>query len=324
MKTISIIIPVYNREQYIEKCLHSLTTQSYEKLEIIVVDNNSKDKTPTIVKKLAKDDQRIKYYNCKKQGVSAARNYGIEKATGTYISFVDSDDYCLPDMYQALYDEAQKNDSILTVCGVENRDESGKFIPPENAKSKYVGNDNVKKYLCAPAAVYGKLIKADYLKKQGITFRENISLAEDLAFVAELAAYTTKISIINEPYYVYVDHGDSLMHKINPAREYQIFEALGYIYGIYDKKAKILTKYHDEIERMFIANLVMAASTRYMIPENDKHFYEQAISFLRTHFSKWYQNKYYSSRGIKVKLYFWLYRKGLILAFRKLITRNNA
>ncbi len=324
MKTISIIIPVYNREQYIEKCLHSLTTQSYEKLEIVVVDNNSKDKTPAIVKKLAKDDHRIKYYNCKKQGVSAARNYGIEKATGSYISFVDSDDYCLPDMYQVLYDEAQKSEAIITVCGVENRDESGKFIPPENAKSQYIGSDNVKKYLCSPAAVYGKLIKAHYIKKQDIKFRENISLAEDLAFVAELAAYTTKISIIDEAYYIYVDHGDSLMHKINPEREYQIFEALGYIYGIYDKKVQLLDKYHDEIERMFIANLVMAASTRYMIPENDKHFYEQALSFLRTHFSKWYKNKYYSSRGIKVKLFFWLYRKGWVLTFRKLITRNNA
>ena len=75
---------------------------------------------------------------------------------------------------------------------------------------------------------------------------------------------------------------------------------------------------------MFIANLVMAASTRYMIPEKDISFYEQALSFLRTHFPNWHKNQYYAHRGLKVKLYFWLYRKGHILKIQKLITRNNS
>ena len=90
---ISIIVPVYNREKYIEKCLRSLIVQSYEKIEIIVVDNNSKDDSVAIIKKLSKEDTRIKLYGCKKQGVSAARNYGLAKATGDYVTFVDSDDY---------------------------------------------------------------------------------------------------------------------------------------------------------------------------------------------------------------------------------------
>ena len=321
MKKISVIIPVFNREKFIQKCLDSLLGQKNTELEIIVVDNNSKDKTPDIVKKNAKNHKNIHYYNCKKQGVSAARNYGIEKATGDYLSFVDSDDSCKPGMYEALSNKAKENNADIVLCGIETQNENGDVLPKENQKYSYSGEDVVKKYLTWPTGVYAKLIKRSYLEKHKIRFRENISLAEDLAFIAELAAYTKSIEFVEQDYYVYVEQSDSLMRHINPDREYQIFEALGYIYGIYDKKVKLLDEYHDELERMFISNLVLSASTRYMLPEGDKRFYEQAISFLRTHFSKWYKNKYYANSGIKIKIFFCLYRSGHILKFRKLITR---
>ncbi|MBP5656240.1 glycosyltransferase family 2 protein [Candidatus Saccharibacteria bacterium] len=321
MKKISVIVPVYNREKFIKKCLDSLLEQKGVNLEIIVVDNNSKDKTPEIVKGISKHYSDVKYYNCKKQGVSAARNYGLEKAGGEYISFVDSDDYCKPGMFKALFDEAKESNAVITCCGIEAQDENGNILQQENQNSSHQGSDCVKKYLTLPTGVYAKLIKKSYLDEHKIKFHENISLAEDLAFVAELAAYTELISFINGNYYVYIEQKDSLMHHIDPDREYQVFEALGYIYGIYDKKVKLLNKYHDELERMFISNLVLSASTRYMIPEGDKRFYEQALSFLRTHFSEWYKNRYYAKRGLKIKVFFYLYRHGHILKFRKLITR---
>ena len=321
---ISIIVPVYNREKYIEKCLRSLIAQSYEKIEIIVVDNNSKDDSVAIIKKLAKEDTRIKLYGCKKQGVSAARNYGLAKATGDYVTFVDSDDYCLPHMIQLLSENARENDSDISVCAIDSRNESGEKLPEDNSKSQYQGRNCVKRYLCAPAAVYGKLFKTEILKKYQITFREDISLAEDLAFVTEVAAHTNKISFIDDACYVYISQDDSLMHALNPEREYQIFNALGYIYGVYDKEADLLDKYHNEIERMFIANLVLSSSTRYMLPENDEIFYKQAIAFMRLHFPKWHKNKYYAKRDMKVKLFFWLYRYGYALKFRKIISRNRS
>jgi len=324
MKKISIIVPAYNCEKYIAKCINSLTSQSYSDLEIIVVNNNSRDETPNIVKKLAKEDKRIKLYDCKKQGVSSARNYGIRKATGDYISFVDSDDYCHLEMYQALVDKTESSNLDIVICGIKKINQNGETLPKENEKSAYHGQNIVKKYLCLPAAPFAKIIKTELIKKHNLKFREDISLAEDLVFASELAAYTSKIAFLEEEYYIYCQHEGSITHAANPTFEYQIFEALGYIYGFYDKKVKLLQKYHDEIERMFIANLVLGASTRYMIPENDKQFYEQARSFLRSHFPKWHKNKYYQSRGIKVKLFFLCYRCGCALALRKLISRNNA
>ena len=318
---ISVIIPVYNREKFIQKCLDSLLCQKNVELEIIVVDNNSKDRTSDIVKKIARNNKNVYYFNCEKQGVSAARNYGIKKATGEYLSFVDSDDFCKPKMYEVLLNKANKSDADIILCGIETQNENGDILPKENRKYSYGGDDVVKKYLTWPTGVYAKLIKRSYLEEHKIRFRENISLAEDLVFVAELVAYTESIEFVEKDYYVYVEQGDSLMHHINSRREYQIFKALGYIYGIYDKKVKLLERYYDELERIFISNLVLSASTRYMLPEGDKCFYEQAISFLRTHFPKWYKNKYYTNGGAKIKLFFWLYRSGHILKFRRLITR---
>ncbi len=321
MKKISIIIPVYNREKYIQKCLDSLIIQEDVDLEIIVVDNNSKDKTSDIVKKLTKDNKNVHYYLCKKQGVSAARNYGIDKATGEYISFVDSDDYCKPNMFKELYRVAQEKDADIVVCGIEGQDEEGNILPKENSASSYDGKNLVKRYLCEPATPCAKLIRTAYINEYNIRYKEEISLAEDLAFVSELGAYTRNIAFVDGDYYVYVHQRDSLMHHIDSEREYQIFEALGYIYGVFSQKANTISQYHDEIERMFIANLVLAASTRYMLIKGDKGFYGQAQNFLRLHFPKWHLNPYYKNRGLKMKLFFFLYRHNLIMPFRKLITR---
>lgn len=325
MSIISIIVPVYNREKYIEKCLQSLATQGVANLEIIVVDNNSTDGTAKIVKKFARQHECVQYYSCKKQGVSAARNYGIEKATGEYISFVDSDDYCKPNMYEALLNEAERSGADIIICGVETQNKARGTVPRKNQSSDYKGANPIKKALCLPAAVYGKLIKRSLLDKHKIRFDEELSLAEDLTFISTAIAYADGISFVDEDYYVYVEQSDnSLMLQSNSEREYQLFRALGRVYGVYKKGAGTLDKYYAEVERIFIANLVLAASTRYMLPTGDKAFYEQALQFLRGHFPKWHKNPYYQKRGAKMKVFFFLYRHGMIMPLRKLISRAKS
>ena len=213
-------------------------------------------------------------------------------------------------MFQDLVAEAEENDADITVCDVKIRDESGRPLAFENPKTQYYGSDCVKKYLCSPTIVCGKLIKPQYLNEHHIRFRGKSSLADDLAFVVELAAYTRKISFVKEEYYVCISHSDSLLRNVEPEREYQIFEALKYVYDIYANKVKPLDKYHAELERMVITSLVLDASRRYMLPEKDKRFYAQATSFLRTHFSKGYRNKYYAKWNIKTRAFFCLYHRG--------------
>lgn len=116
---ISIIIPVYNGEKYIEKCLQGLLGQTYSNLEIIVVNNGSTDNTLSLCQTLRAKDSRIKVYNAVGKGVSLARNLGLEKATGEYIGFVDVDDYIEPDMYEYLYELLSTYQADISSCNIE-------------------------------------------------------------------------------------------------------------------------------------------------------------------------------------------------------------
>ncbi|SDQ09747.1 glycosyltransferase family 2 protein [Virgibacillus salinus] len=115
--TISIIVPVYNVETYLEECLSSICNQTKKELEILLINDGSTDNSPTICKEFAKEDSRIIVIHQDSQGVSAARNTGVQHATGELIGFVDSDDWILPDMFENLQNLMEDNDSDISVCG---------------------------------------------------------------------------------------------------------------------------------------------------------------------------------------------------------------
>ncbi len=115
---ISVIVPVYNVERYVKKCLDSVLAQTIENIEIIVVDDGSTDTSGVICDEYAKRDNRIHVYHKTNGGLSSARNYGIERATGSYFGFVDSDDYIDPDMYEVLLNNLLKYDADMSLCGL--------------------------------------------------------------------------------------------------------------------------------------------------------------------------------------------------------------
>lgn len=116
---ISIIIPVYNNEPFLERCLNSVVSQSYRNLEIIVVNDGSADDSASIIGEFAERDSRIRPFHQQNQGVSAARNVGLQNATGDFVGFVDADDELLPDMYAFLLNNLLKNDADISHCGFE-------------------------------------------------------------------------------------------------------------------------------------------------------------------------------------------------------------
>ena len=114
---ISIVVPIYNMEKYLDKCINSIINQTYKNIEIILVDDGSTDKSSKIINKYKKLDKRIKAYYKKNGGLSDARNYGIDKATGEYIGFIDSDDYIEKNMYETLYNNIIKYNADISVVG---------------------------------------------------------------------------------------------------------------------------------------------------------------------------------------------------------------
>ena len=120
MSKVSVIVPVYNVENYLEKCIQSIISQSFKNLEIILVNDGSTDRSKEICEKFAEKDKRIIFLNQENQGVSAARNAGLDICTGDYISFVDSDDYISSDMIEFLVNNLERNDSDISTCGHYN------------------------------------------------------------------------------------------------------------------------------------------------------------------------------------------------------------
>ena len=116
---ISIIVPVYNVEKYLKKCIDSIVNQTYKNLEIILVDDGATDRSGEICDELAKLDNRIKVYHKKNGGLSDARNYGVERATGSYVGFVDSDDYIDAEMYEKLYEAITKEAADVAECNLK-------------------------------------------------------------------------------------------------------------------------------------------------------------------------------------------------------------
>ena len=134
MAIISIIVPVYNAEKYLSRCIDSILRQTFADFELILVNDGSSDKSKEICEKYSGSDPRIKLINQKNSGVSAARNTGLDNASGEYIGFVDSDDFIEKNMYEELYNILKKTGADISVCGIKDvfSEETGNFQKSEN------------------------------------------------------------------------------------------------------------------------------------------------------------------------------------------------
>lgn len=208
---VSVIIPVYNSEKYLDRCLDCLCKQSYIDIEIIFIDNGSIDRSVKIIKEYLKKDNRIKLYNCNTQGASSTRNVGLEKSTGEYGLFVDSDDYVSEDYIEKMM-KFVTNKKTMVLCNNEEIwndrvDERKLFREYDN---KVLSKEVVIKEIASGRAglVCGKLIDLKLVREKKIFFDTNIKLSEDLLFFLEVAKYTEVFIHIDESLYFYDRRND--------------------------------------------------------------------------------------------------------------------
>ena len=204
---ISIIVPVYNVEKYLEKCLESLVNQTLKNIEIILVNDGSTDSSKNICERYVEKDKRVILVNQVNKGQSAARNKGIEIARGNYIGFVDSDDYIELDMYEILYEKLIQEDADITICQVNMVNSEGQVLSNNINKNKkgYIenGNDAIIRYLKNGRwGLCDKLYKARFIKN--IKFLEGKSCGEDHLGIISILKNTKKIVTIETYLYNYV------------------------------------------------------------------------------------------------------------------------
>lgn len=213
MIKISVIVPIYNKEKYIKKLLESLLNQSLKKIEIILIDDGSNDKSEEICKKFEKQDVRIKYVKIENQGVSIARNQGLDIAKGEYCIFIDADDFINKRMLLEMYELSQKNDASCIVCGMieicNKQEKQVKFNIPINEDS-YKISELIKMNSILFHSVGNKLFKREILISKKIKFKEKSHNFEDLNFVLKYFIFSDKNYILNKDYYYYYRNLESI------------------------------------------------------------------------------------------------------------------
>lgn len=212
---ISVIVPVYNVAQYLEKSIASIQKQTYQNLEIILVDDGATDESGRLCDSIAELDDRVSVFHKKNEGLSQARNDGMKQAHGDYLIFIDSDDYIHPEMIKNLYEQLVKEEADVSSCGVMNVYANGESPQSENQDAYFVCDSQtfLREYLIGekiPGTICNKLIKKKIAAQ--LTFPKGL-IYEDAYYHFDLIKLTKKYVVNTKPYYYYFHRGDSITTK---------------------------------------------------------------------------------------------------------------
>ena len=242
--TVSIIVPVYNAEKFLNRCVDSILGQEYRDFELILVDDGSRDMSGSICDAYAKTDERVVVIHKENSGVSDTRNQGIERAKGTYLQFVDSDDWLTPDatklmvraaeehgcdmvisdFYRVVGDMVSRKGDIESDCVID-REEFASFMM-ENPADYYYG------------VLWNKLYRTALIRDNGVLCREELNWSEDFLFNLEYIRYAHRFCAVDTPVYYYVKNEKSITHT-------QID-----LVGVVKTKAKLFTYYKGLYESL--------------------------------------------------------------------------
>lgn len=224
MAKVSIIIPSFNTEKYIIKCLSSIKKQTFIDFEVIIIDDSYLDDTRNLIKKFILVDKRfnlIELENVKKYSIGEKRNIGIEKACGDYIIFVDADDFIVEELVEKAYKYAFENNTDMTLFNIkyvdENYNELKIAVVAKETKCVEYTNENitenfVKNWLgvVGTASSFNKIFKASAIKKFGVRYTSKILFAEDMLFCFQMMLKSKKIGFLNETLYNYLSNNNSV------------------------------------------------------------------------------------------------------------------
>lgn len=217
-KKVSIIVPVYKAQDYIKKCIESIINQTYENLEILLIDDGSPDDCGMIIDDYSKNDSRIRAFHIENEGVSNARNVGIANATGTYIQFVDSDDFLENDMVEKMVMTMESINCDMVMCGFYDRNRSFvNEVLPVQENGKCQKEDYMEGILSDPysfnyGVLWNKLFKKNLIDK-GVSFNNNMDFGEDFIFCLNYMEYVNAVGIVKRCMYNYVRYNNqSLMY----------------------------------------------------------------------------------------------------------------
>lgn len=310
---ISIIIPVYNAEKYLERCVDSVLnalSNSRFKGEVLLINNNSTDKSPELMKKLQKKHPKIiSVLQCNTPGASAVRNFGVQKARGEYIWFIDADDEIAKKAVDRLISAAEDKKADLVMMGAERVFADGRrdYLSAVKASSKDFKHRFVR-YGMGPWQI---LIRREWWLKNDFAFKEGV-IHEDMELMSALILDTDNFASVDEPLYFYYQNSGSVLHQeaFNP-HVFDIFENLESLYRRFEDKKAVLD-YHDDLEWFFIWNLLVDSARDFrQFPEGRPGF-GRSRELLKKYFPNWRKNRFLRQKSLPARLKIRLNYYGII------------
>ena len=286
MPKVSVIVPIYNVEKYLEKCINSLLSQTLEDIQIILVNDGSKDNSGNIAKEYEKNNKnRIIYVEKENGGLSDARNYGLKYATSDFIAFLDSDDYIEKNAYEEMYNKAIEENADYVECD---------FIwefPNKIRVDKQYPYKNKKEMLSFVRVVaWNKLIKRQLITDNNLEFPKGLRY-EDVEFTYKLIPFINKFAYVDKPFIHYVQREGSIANVQNE-RTAEIFTVLDNVIEFY-KENNIYDEYRDELEYNY-ARYLLCSSLKRMCKIKDKIVREKLLTEswerLNLNFPNWKEN----------------------------------
>ena len=280
---ISVIVPVYNVAQYLEKSIASIQQQTYQNLEIILVDDGATDESGRLCEQIAEQDERVLVYHKENEGLSQARNDGLKQVHGDYVIFIDSDDYIHSEMIASLYQQLVKEDADVSSCGVMNVYANSESPQTENQDDYFVCDTEtfLREYLIGekiPGTICNKLIKKEIAAQ--LTFPKGL-IYEDAYYHFDLIKVAKKYVVNTKPYYYSFHRGDSITTKPYAEKD------LAYI-DIYQKFYTEVVKEYPNLTEVAFFRLAYAhffILDKMLLDDNFKGFkdYPRIYGYLKKH-----------------------------------------
>lgn len=296
MKKISVIVPIYNVEKYLRKCLLSLTAQTLKELEIILINDGSTDSSREIAAEFARKYDNITLYDKQNGGLSDARNYGLTYVTGEYVAFIDSDDFVEPTMFERLYN--------LSNHGQKKIVEANFVWEFPHKKRMDIGPqiNSIKEYLVHGRVVaWNKIYKTNWLKEIGVLFPVG-RLYEDQEFFFKIVSHLKNVDEIGfdakvEVHYVQRKTSISYSESTKVADIFSIYENIIEYY----QKRNLYDEYFEEIEYRTVRNLLCNVLIRKVLVQRKRQLrillLNRIKTFINGHFKHWKKNSYLKNKG---------------------------
>lgn len=318
MTKVSVIIAAYNMEKYIEACVESLLKQTLTEIELLIVDDGSKDGTLAIIKEYeAKYPDKVRVLPKENGGLSSARNWGMAYAKGEYIGFVDSDDWVDENMYQLMYEKAKAETADIVVCDL---------IEKFPDKEIYQDATNVSNKFEFAYSACNKIFRREFV--EGVEFPIGLWY-EDLEYIGKLLMKTDKVSVVQKGLYIYNCREGSIMHNNNAKKNKDLLKVMQHIEE-FARANGVEEIYREDLEYLYIDHILLTAINR--IEEQDGEDKKEVIHELRKvvngKYPRFYQDEVFKRFSSKRRLVAFLNAKGLshiskgIFSFKKIFKKS--